>query len=252
MATSEKFEFPGADQSILAGRIEHAEQPICYAIFAHCFTCSKNAKAASRISRQLAQDGISTLRFDFTGLGNSEGDFSNTNFSSNVEDLVSAASALGDKYQMPKLIVGHSLGGTAALFAASQVRSIQAAASIGSPFDPAHVTHLFSNDENSNSDDGSVEVHLGGRTFRIKKQFIDDVQKVDQKSVLKSLSKPVAIFHSPQDSVVEIQQAGKIYNALEHPKSFIAVDGADHMLTEQQDAHFVASILSQWARRYVN
>lgn len=252
MTKSEKFEFLGADETLLAGRIEHADQPICYAIFAHCFTCSKNAKAASRISRGLAEAGISTLRFDFTGLGNSEGDFSNTNFSSNVQDLVAAADALKAKYQSPKLIVGHSLGGTAALFAAKQISSVKAASSIGSPFDPAHVTHLFSLRSNGSSAEDSTEVQLGGRSFRIKRQFIDDVQQADQKGVLRSLGKPVAIFHSPVDSIVEIQQASKIYQTLQHPKSFISVDGADHMLTDQDDASFVAAILANWSKRYVS
>ena len=246
-----KFDFKNDHGEILTGRLELPDgTPTSYAIFAHCFTCSKNAKAATRISKQLSERGIAVLRFDFTGLGNSDGDFANTNFSSNVSDLVAAAVALADKHQAPSLLVGHSLGGTAALMAASKIESVTAVATIGSPSEPAHVSHLFGDCVAKIQDNGSALVSIGGRELTIQKQFLEDIQSHEAQRQLQRLGKPLLIFHSPIDRIVSIDNARKLYEAARHPKSFISLDGADHMLSCPEDAEFVAATLSIWAARY--
>lgn len=252
MNNSHRFEFESSLGDKLSARIEIPDSaPRAFAIFAHCFTCSKNVKAASRISRELARQGIAVIRFDFTGLGNSEGDFSNTNFSSNVDDLVSAAKAIETIYQAPSLLIGHSLGGTAALMAASKIDSIKAVATIGSPADPEHVTKLFGNALESINEHGEHEVKLAGRTFNIKKQFVDDVNNSMMKKALAQLDCASIIYHSPQDELVDIDQAKQIYGRLNHPKNFISLDGADHMLSAERDSEFVAKTLATWADRYL-
>lgn len=248
-----QFNFQNQRGQTLTGRLEFPDsKPTALAIFAHCFTCSKNAKAASVISRALAELGIAVLRFDFTGLGNSEGDFANTNFSSNVADLRSAAAALAEQHQPPTLLIGHSLGGAAALMAAGQIDSIRAVATIGAPSEPAHVSHLFGDKVAEITDEGSATVQIGGRDLRIERQFLEDIRSHRVESTLAKLGKPVLIFHSPVDRVVAIENARKIYEAARHPKSFVSIDDADHMLTEAADAKFVASMLAAWAARYVN
>ena len=253
MTKSERFEFENSAGETLAGRIELPDSaPQSIAIFAHCFTCSKNVKAASRISRALAERGIAVLRFDFTGLGNSDGDFSNTNFSSNVDDLVAAAGALEKTYRAPSLLVGHSLGGTAALMAAGKIVSIKAVATIGSPADPEHVTKLFGSSLGIINASGEFDVQLAGRSFTIKKQFVDDVRSTNPVDAVKKLDCAVMIYHSPQDELVDIDQARIVYGRLKHPKNFMSLDGADHMLSSEQDSEFVASTLSTWAARYLD
>lgn len=192
------------------------------------------------------------LRFDFTGLGNSEGDFSNTNFSSNVEDLVAAAAAISSSHQPPALLIGHSLGGTAALAAAARIASIKAVATIGSPADPEHVIKLFGDQAENILASGEQEVRLAGRTFNIKKQFLEDVKAIDTGDYLASLGKATMIFHSPQDELVNIDQARLVYQRLRHPKNFISLDGADHMLSSERDSDFVAATLAAWANRYID
>lgn len=246
-----KFDFKNDRGEILTGRLELPDgTPTSYAIFAHCFTCSKNAKAATRISKALSERGIAVLRFDFTGLGNSDGDFANTNFSSNVADLVAAAGALADKHQAPSLLVGHSLGGTAALMAASKIESVTAVATIGSPSEPAHVSHLFGDCVAKIQVNGSALVSIGGRELTIQKQFLEDIQSHEAQRQLQVLGKPLLIFHSPTDRIVSIDNARKLYEAARHPKSFISLDGADHMLSCPEDAEFVAATLAIWAARY--
>ena len=252
MYKSEKFEFANHQGEVLSGRIElPVKDPKAFAIFAHCFTCSKNVKAASRISRALAERGIGVLRFDFTGLGNSQGDFSNSNYSSNVDDLVAAAAALTESYQAPAMLVGHSLGGTACLMAANRIDSIKAVATIGSPADPEHVVKLFGSSREDIIEKGKEAVQLAGRTFTIKKQFLDDVHSIQLGTLLASLNCAVMIYHSPQDELVAVDQARIIYERLKHPKNFLSLDGADHLLTAEEDSDFVASTLSAWAARYI-
>lgn len=246
-----KFDFKNKHGETLTGRLELPEgTATSYAIFAHCFTCSKNAKAASRIAKELSERGIAVLRFDFTGLGNSDGDFANTNFSSNVADLVAAAEALSKEHEAPSLLVGHSLGGTAALMAALEIESISAVATIGSPSEPAHVSHLFGECVAKIQVNGSALVSIGGRELTIQKQFLEDIQSHQAERKLHQLGKPLLIFHSPIDRIVSIENARKLYEAARHPKSFISLDGADHMLSCPEDAEFVAATLAIWAARY--
>lgn len=248
-----RFNFENRTGQTLAGQLEMPKgEPLASAIFAHCFTCSKNVKAASQISQSLAELGIAVLRFDFTGLGNSEGDFANTNFTSNVSDLIDAADALTQNLLAPALLVGHSLGGAAALMAASQIDSVRAVATIGAPSEPAHVQHLFGDAVAEINSEGEATIQLGGRQLIIAKQFLDDLKSQSLEESLRHSRKPVLLFHSPIDSIVSIENARKIYTAARHPKSFVSIDHADHMLTRPEDAKFVAEVLASWAKRYVN
>lgn len=236
----------------LKGSLELPSQPpVGYAIFAHCFTCSKNVRAATQVSRELAGQGIAVLRFDFTGLGNSEGDFANSNFTSNVSDLIDAAYALQERYEAPMLLVGHSLGGAAVLMAASELSSVRAVATIGAPSEPAHVERLIGNTTTMTHDDGSATISLGGRELRIGADFVEDLRSNRVADQLPNLRKPLLIFHSPMDSVVNIEQARKLYETAKHPKSFVSLDSADHMLSEPNDAQFVAETLAAWVSRYL-
>ncbi|MBX2808266.1 MAG: alpha/beta hydrolase [Cellvibrionaceae bacterium] len=228
-----------------------ATPPLGYVLFAHCFTCGKDIPAASRISRALAKQGYATLRFDFTGLGNSDGDFANTNFSSNVADLIAAADFLREQYRPPSLLMGHSLGGTAVLAAAGAVAECKAVVTIGSPADPEHVAHQFVCDIDSIRAEGVAEVDLAGRSFTIKKQFLDDIADQQLTEKIGKLNKALLIFHSPADDTVAIDEAAKIYAAANHPKSFISLDTADHLLTKKEDAEYIANIISGWITRYL-
>ncbi len=223
-----------------------------YAILAHVFTGNKNLSATRYIARCLVQNGIAVLRFDFTGLGESEGLFEDTNFSSNVDDILSAAQYLEDNYEAPELLVGHSLGGAAVIYAGSQLESIKAIATIGAPSEPEHVTHLLSQKIETIKSDGKAMVDIGGRQFTIKKQFLDDLRSKNMEGILKELKKPILVMHSPQDSVVGIENAAKIYHAAFHPKSFISLDGADHMLSDKKDAHYVGDLVASWLSRYIS
>ncbi len=249
-----KLQFKNAEGLSLSARLEQPvdKQPLAYAIFAHCFTCTKNLMAVTNISRALTAKGIAVLRFDFTGLGESEGDFADTNFSSNVEDLVSAASHLTEHYEAPRIIIGHSLGGAAVLIAAGRIPSIEAVATVGAPADPPHVKHLFQNSLEEIESTGEAVVSLSGRPFKIKKQFIDDLEGTDLASRLKALRKPLLILHSPQDETVDISNAEKIYINAMHPKSYISLDGADHLLSNKEDSLYVGSMIASWAARYVD
>lgn len=249
-----KLSFKNTDGLMLAARLEQPvdKKPLAYAIFAHCFTCTKNLVAVTNISRALTTRGIAVLRFDFTGLGDSEGDFADTNFSSNVQDLVAAAAHLQAKYEAPKILIGHSLGGAAVLMAASQIPSIEAVTTVGAPADPPHVKHLFQNSLEEIDETGEAKVFLGGRPFKIKKQFVDDLEQADLPTNLKTLRKPLLILHSPQDEIVDIKNAEMIYKGAMHPKSYISLDGADHLLTQKEDSLYVGEVIASWARRYVN
>ncbi len=246
-----RFDFSNGRGETLAGRLElPLAPPRAFAIFAHCFTCSKNVHAATRISRALAELGTGVLRFDFTGLGNSEGDFANSNFSSNVADVVAAADAMRQRYEAPSLLVGHSLGGAAAIMAATRIAEVRGVATIGAPSEPAHVTHLFGDTVAKIESDGAATVRPGGRELRIEKQLLIDLKQNRLSQRLASLGKPLLIYHAPGDSIVPIEHARRLYDRARHPKSFIAVDGADHMLTQEADATFVAATLAAWASRY--
>ena len=235
----------------LSGALETPESQVsCYAIFAHCFTCGKDVAAASRISRAFTASGIAVLRFDFTGLGNSDGDFANTNFSSNLQDLLAAVDFLRKEYAAPQLLIGHSLGGAAVLAMASQVPEAKAVATIGSPFRAEHVRHNFQASQSEINRAGEAKVKLGGREFLIKKQFLEDLDKY-QAGDLGKLRKALLVMHAPLDATVGIDEAEKIYAAARHPKSFVSLDDADHLLTRKKDAEYVATTVAAWASRYL-
>lgn len=228
-----------------------AQNPRAYALFAHCFTCSKNLKAVANIATALVQSGIAVLRFDFTGLGQSEGDFADTNFSSNVADLIAAADYLNAEYEAPGLLIGHSLGGTAVLQAARQITSAKAVVTIGSPSQPDHVTAMLENDREQIESTGQAEVKLGGRPFLIKKQFLDDLQAQDLASEVAKLRKALLILHAPLDSIVEIDNASELFVQAKHPKSFVSLDDADHLLSREEDSGYAGQVIAAWASRYL-
>jgi putative redox protein len=249
-SSSNKFDFTNKQGKQLSGRLELPESPSAFAVFAHCFTCSKNVKAATHISRSLSRKGIGVLRFDFTGLGNSEGDFSSSNYSTNLSDIVAAADELTRRHEAPRILIGHSLGGTACMHVASRLDSVEAVCTIGSPSTPANVIKLFANQIDETSDTDEFDVQLAGRPFRIQKQFIDDLRTASGEGFLLS-GKSALIFHSPQDELVELDHARRIYEGLKHPKSFISLDGADHLLSDPADATYVANTIAAWVSRYV-
>lgn len=236
----------------LSGLLELPNARInCYAIFAHCFTCSKDGIAATYISRALAENGVAVLRFDFTGLGNSAGDFPNTNFSSNLDDLFAAAEFLQENYAAPQILIGHSLGGSAVLAVAKQIESVRAVVTINSPATAEHVKHLFDDAHNEILNNQSAKVSLGGRSFTIQKQFIEDLDRHNTLDHIKELGKALLVFHSPVDQIVSIDEATRIYVAAKHPKSFITLDQADHLLSDKGDANYVAAVITAWVSRYL-
>lgn len=249
----QKATFQNTEGEILVGRLELPvdRHPHNFAIFAHCFTCTKNLMAVKNISRALTANGFAVLRFDFTGLGESEGDFEDTNFSGNVSDLVAAAHYLEQNYKAPSLLVGHSLGGAAALFAAAEIASIKAVATIGAPSNPVHVKHLFKSTLPEIKETGKARVNLGGRDFTIKKQFLDDLETKSLSAVVKNMRKPILILHAPQDDTVGIKNAEEIYHAAHHPKSFVSLDGADHLLIRKEDSTYAGQVIAGWSQRYV-
>ena len=252
MARSERVEFQGALGDKLAARLEKpVGEPVAYAIFAHCFSCSKDIFAANRISRRLAQLGLAVLRFDFTGLGQSDGDFANTNFSSNVEDLVAAGRFLEAEYAAPALLIGHSLGGAAVIAAAGDMPSVRAVATIGAPSDAEHVQRQFGDKVDAIQRDGIAEVSLAGRPFTIKKQFLDDIEGRTLEEAVANLRRPVLIAHSPIDATVSVDNASRLFLAAKHPKTFLSLDDADHLLTGEAQARHAADVIAAWARRYV-
>lgn len=249
---SEKVSFTGSQGEELSASLElPAGEPSAYALFAHCFTCGKDVKAASTISRGLAEAGLAVLRFDFTGLGSSDGDFANTDFSSNVADLEAAAEWMRDHREAPALLVGHSLGGAAVLVASGRIPESVAVATVAAPFDPAHVLGLLSDEREEIEREGSAEVHLAGRPFRISREFIEDIEGTEQEQAIAALDKALVVFHSPVDEQVGIDNAQTIYQAARHPKSFVAIDGADHLLSDRRDSEFVARVLAAWTSRYL-
>jgi alpha-beta hydrolase superfamily lysophospholipase len=249
-----KLEFNNAAGQKLSARLDFPpdDKPTAYALFAHCFTCSKNIKAISHISRALTRNGIAVMRFDFTGLGESEGDFADTNFSSNVDDLVMAAEFMARQYEAPKILIGHSLGGAAILQAAADITSSVAVITIAAPADPGHVTRALGDTKDIVEHRGEANVNLAGRTFKIKKQFLDDLESIPMQKTIRNLDRAILIFHSPVDDVVGIENAAKIFQIARHPKSFISLDRADHLLMNPKDSQYVGSLIATWAMRYVD
>ncbi|TMM56881.1 OsmC family protein [Maribacter algarum] len=249
----QKVTFQNKEGQNLVGRLELPvnQHPHNYAIFAHCFTCNKNLSAVKNIGKALTSKGFGVLRFDFTGLGESEGDFEDTNFSGNVEDLVAAAEYLKKDYQAPTLLVGHSLGGAAVIFAASEIESVKAVATIGAPSNPSHVQHLLKSGIEEIKTSGKAVVNLSGRDFTIKKQFLDDLESKSLPETAQNLRKALLVMHSPQDSTVGIKNAEEIYIAARHPKSFVSLDGADHLLMNKKDSIYAGEVIAGWAQRYV-
>jgi len=249
-----KVKFTNKNGYELAARLELPvnQHPHSFAIFAHCFTCTKNLPAVRHIGRSLIQEGFALLRFDFTGLGESDGEFADTNFSTNLEDIYAAARFLEEHYQAPEVLIGHSLGGAAMIHAACKLESVKGVATIGAPYNPIHVSHLFSRGWEQIQSEGQAKVNIGGRPFMVKKQFLDDLKDHDPFEVLRTLRKAILVLHSPQDSTVEVDNAAKIYQAAFHPKSFVSLDGADHLMTRKEDALYAGDVIATWAKKYVS
>ena len=249
----ERFQFTGSEGQQLAAALDLPEhEPKAYALFAHCFTCGKDVLAAKRIAVTLAAKGIAVLRFDFTGLGSSEGDFANSTFSSNVADLVRAADHLRETRQVPAILIGHSLGGAAILAAAGQIPDAKAVVTIAAPSDPAHVTGLFADRIEHIRKHGESEVSLAGRPFRIKREFLDDIAEHSLMTHVAQLHKALLVMHAPTDDTVGIDNATRIFVTAKHPKSFVSLAGADHLLTNKNDAAYVADVIAAWASRYLD
>jgi putative redox protein len=226
------------------------QKPNYYAIFAHCFTCSSSLSAVRNVSRALTQDGFAVVRFDFTGLGRSEGEFADSHFSANVEDLLDVHAYMAEHYDAPSLLVGHSLGGAAVLVAASKIEAVKAVATVGAPATVSHVTHLFSHQVQDIKEKGNVKVNIGGRPFVINEDFIAEFDKTDLPAIVKNLRKPLLIMHSPFDKIVGIENAERLYHNAHHPKSFVTLDDADHLLTDEKDSQYVGDVIGTWAKRY--
>ncbi len=249
----EKVTFSNPRGDKLVGRLD---LPIdgnscAYALFAHCFTCTKNIKAAGHISSALNAQGIAVLRFDFAGIGESDGDFADTNFSSNVEDLVAAAKFLEVNYKAPTILIGHSLGGAAVLQAAAKIPSSLAVVTIGAPYEPSHLAHIVSSQMEQIQNKGSAEISIAGRTFEITKQFLDDLDNSKMDQVIGNLDRALLVLHSPVDVTVGVEHAAAIFKAAKHPKSFVSLDHADHLLSSMSDSRYVGGLIAAWAAKYI-
>ena len=250
---TERITFTGHSGEKLAARLDMPEGPhLATALFAHCFTCSKDIPAARRIAARLAAMGVAVLRFDFTGLGHSEGEFANTHFSSNVQDLEAAAAYLATRKMAPSLLIGHSLGGAAVLRAAGLIDSAKAVVTLGAPFDPGHVTHNFAGALDEISNAGEANVPLGGREFKIRDSFVKDVEAQNLKPLINEMKKALLVMHAPLDTVVGIENASEIFLAARHPKSFVTLDDADHLISRSEDAEYAAEVIAAWAARYLD
>jgi alpha/beta superfamily hydrolase len=253
MPSQQRIEFPGGSGSALAGALALPDAVArAFVLFAHCFTCGKDSLAAARISSALVTRGFGVLRFDFTGLGGSEGEFGNTDFSSNVQDLVAAADWLRAQHRAPQLLVGHSLGGAAVLAARRHIEEVRGVVTIGAPASPDHVLHQFHGDRERIEREGSAEVELAGRRFRIGRQFLEDVASIELAEIVARLRAALLLFHAPLDATVSIEQAQRLYELARHPKSFVSLDGADHLLSARADAEYVGEVISAWASRYLD
>lgn len=250
---NEKITFKNTRGEKLSANIElpFDREPHNFVIFAHCFTCNKNFRAVKYITQALISEGFGVLSFDFTGLGMSEGDFEDTTFSSSVDDLICAQQYLRENYRSASMLIGHSLGGAAVILAAARLEDIKAVVTIGAPSAPQHVKYLLEAGISEIKNKGIAEVNIGGRTFSVRKEFIDDLDKQDLPGIVKKMRKAFLFLHSPQDTIVGIDNAGELYQAAHHPKSFVSLDGADHLLTEEQDACYAGDVIAIWAKRYV-
>lgn len=250
---SETVNFTGSLGERLVGAIDWPDDKdvTAFALFAHCFTCSKDLRASSIISGALAAKGFAVLRFDFTGLGESEGDFSETGFPSNLDDLVAAAEFLAEEYQAPELLIGHSLGGAAVVHVAVRIASSKAVATIGAPYDPEHVARLLGDDAETIREQGEATVSIGGRPFRIRREFLETLQRDNLAETVRSMRRALLVLHSPVDAVVGIENAARLFDAARHPKSFVSLDDADHLLRKSQDAEYVGRLISAWVAKYV-
>lgn len=248
----QKIEFTGSLGETLAARLDAPESGDirAYALFAHCFTCTKDIFAAGQVARALNNLGIAVLRFDFTGLGASEGEFENTNFTSNVQDLIKAADYMREELEAPSIIIGHSLGGAAVLMAAGQIPEVKAVATIAAPADAAHVTHHFDSAMEEIEANGKAEVCLVGRPFTIQKQFVDDLNAQNMDDAIRGLKKALLVLHAPMDATVGIENAEHIFKTAKHPKSFVSLDDADHLLSRKEDALYAARVIAGWASKY--
>lgn len=248
-----KIKFKNSEGLELSGYLELPlnSHPHSYVLFAHCFTCNKNYFAVKNIARALSAQGYGVLRFDFSGLGESDGEFAETTFSGNVEDLIAAAAYLESEYQAPEMLIGHSLGGAAVIFAAAKLPSVKGVVTIAAPSSPVHVKHLLKSNLEEIEEKGVAEVNVGGRNFTIKKNFLEDINMHDLTEFAKDLEKAFLIMHSPQDRVVEISNAEALYRNVKHPKSFVSLDGADHLLTNNKDSEYAGKVIASWASRYL-
>jgi len=249
---SKKIEFENSQGYMLSARLDEPDsgKSRTSLLFAHCFTCSKNLKAVGHISRALTEKGIAVFRFDFTGLGQSEGEFADSSFSTDVQDLAAASEFIEQNGNRPEILMGHSLGGAAVLQAANRIQSIKAVATIGSPCNPQHVQHHMERKIEEIEEKGEATVTLAGRPFKVKKQFLDDLREQVMDDTIRNLNKALLIFHSPADQTVSIENAAHIYKLARHPKSFISLDDADHLLTNEEDAKYVGTVTAAWAERY--
>jgi putative redox protein len=248
-----KISFENASGHKLAALLDQPvdDEPVAYALFAHCFTCSKDYKGVARVSRALAAEGVAVLRFDFTGLGESEGDFADTTFSSNAADLVAASEFMGREFEAPKILIGHSLGGAAVLHAASRIPSAAAVATIAAPASTDHLAGMIRSSSAEIETLGEAEVQIAGRAFTIRKEFVDDLSAVNMRDAIAGLGRALMVFHSPADTIVGIDHARAIFEAAKDPKSFISLDRADHLLSDADDARYVGSMIATWARRFI-
>ena len=246
--------FPNDHGDLLAARLSLPPdgRPVAYALFAHCFTCNRNLNAVRRISQEMSDHGMAVLQFDFTGLGDSEGDFSDTGFASNVDDLVAAARYLASRHEAPRVLIGHSLGGAAVLKAAASIPSCKAVVTIGAPADPKHVAHLIGDAWETIEQSGQATVTLAGRSFLIKKQFLEDLEETRMEETIRGLRRALLVCHSPIDQTVGIENASRIFQAAMHPKSFLSLDKADHLLSSEADAFYVGRAAAAWATRYLD
>jgi putative redox protein len=249
---------PNRDGQELSARIDMPGQsssvdtvPSAVVLYAHCFTCSKNIKAAANLSRGLVAKGLTVCRFDFTGLGESGGRFVDTTFSSNVTDLIDVATYLKREFALPRLLIGHSLGGAAVIQAAGQLSAVRAVVTIGAPYDPGHVLRHLSEVRQQIETQGEAHITIEGRTFRFKADFINNLEAVDQASAIRNLKRPLLVMHAPLDDTVSIDNAGRIFQTARHPKSFVALDGADHLLSQSAQARYAGELIAAWASKYI-
>jgi putative redox protein len=250
---SERLKFEGALGEMLSAKLDQPdEEVVACALFAHCFTCSKNLKAVGNITRALTEKNVETLRFDFTGLGQSEGDFADTNFSSNVDDLIAAYQFMESRGSAPSILIGHSLGGAAVLQAAHKMEAVKAVVTIGAPSEPKHVEHHFESKKEEIEEKGEAVVNLAGRSFRVKKQFLDDLEASKMDNFIKGLDRALLVMHAPLDDTVGIDNAAHIYQLAKHPKSFLSLHKADHLLMDETYSLYAGSIIAEWADLYIN